>query len=146
MAEKRFASSQNNQELVQPLEPELVEFMNDLEIKEGESLDRLLDQNLYLVLKRGNEYVFPTGTINKGEFLHNAAKRELDSQLGTKMDVEIVGKVPVAHTENDKEVVFYVKAYILAGKVGDAEHLWLSRDEIRAKNPKLYEELGEILD
>ena len=115
LAEKRFLDAQSidEGEVIQAIEPELLEFMSQpSEIKvqgnELQSLDRLLDQNLYLMVRNGSGYEFPVGSIKEKEYLHDAARRELYEKVGNKLDVNIVGRVPVAHVDDDKDTVLSI--------------------------------------
>ena len=158
LQEQRFLEQQKSDEVVQPVEPELEEFLASIGHKPDstgteeanpndanlQSLDRKLSDNLYLLLKNGNNYEFPTSDIKDKEFLLDASNRELKS-LSSKLEFQVVGRVPIAHTEDEKLTTFYMKSYIIAGKI-ERDHLWLTKDEIKSRNPQLFDELQDVLD
>lgn len=63
------------------------------------SLDRLLKQTLYLVVKKSgdeaNPWQFPQGPVDNSEYLHEAAERTLKEECGVDMDTWFVGRQPI---------------------------------------------------
>ncbi|KAJ1978698.1 hypothetical protein H4R33_005916 [Dimargaris cristalligena] len=120
--------------------------------KDGDlkSLDRALDQSLYLLVKKPrqeNAWQFPQGGHEGLEFLHRTALRELAEECGTNMDVWALGRGPVGHysykfpadhaakVKAESAKVFFFKAYIFAGQVELnkkelSDFVWVTKDEI----------------
>lgn len=63
------------------------------------SLDRAGTRNLYLLLHTvengGDVWRFPQGELEKDQFLHQAALKDLYAECGDQMDTWIVGKTPI---------------------------------------------------
>ncbi|KAF9475677.1 50S ribosomal subunit L30 [Pholiota conissans] len=115
------------------------------------SLDRKGQRNLYLllhVLENGKEtWRFPLGKVEKGQFLHQAAQKDLYAECGDEMDTWVVGKAPIgvykprqtsAEAQQASEIVFLFKAHIMAGQVkpqGDhiEDFAWLTKEEIKMR-------------
>ncbi|KAJ2552732.1 hypothetical protein EV175_003199 [Coemansia sp. RSA 1933] len=102
------------------------------------SLERKLDRTLYLVVKAGNQWVFPQGAVEAEEALHQAARRSLKDMCGGNMDVWTVGRGPVGHHEaDDRTATFFIKGHILRGQVKPTGTLasdfkWVTREEVEA--------------
>ncbi|KAJ3563185.1 hypothetical protein NP233_g9102 [Leucocoprinus birnbaumii] len=117
------------------------------------SLDRAGERNLYLLLKstEGGKDVwrFPQGGVDKSEFLHQAAHKQLLAQCGETMDTWIVSRNPIGvykPTQTDanapEHVVFFYKGHIMAGQAAPAEGIqdfaWLTKEEIEKQVDKTY--------
>jgi len=121
------------------------------------SLDRRGKRNLYLLLhalENGKGvWRFPQGDADEGQFLHQAAEKELYAECGDLMDTWIVGKVPVGaykppqldnpSQETTERVVFFFKGHIMAGQVKpESENIkdfaWLTKEEIETRLERNY--------
>ncbi|OSD02801.1 hypothetical protein PYCCODRAFT_1452020 [Trametes coccinea BRFM310] len=123
------------------------------------SLDRMGERNLYLLIRAkdhtGKEvWRFPQGGLQEGEFLHQAALRDLQAECGVNMDTWIVGKKPIAvyqpslpesvkKTLGGELYTFFLKAHILAGQVRPdgknvTDFAWLTKQEIEPRVEKDY--------
>ncbi|KAG0746020.1 hypothetical protein G6F57_007890 [Rhizopus arrhizus] len=104
------------------------------------SLDRALQQTLYLVVKPSGDssWQFPQGPIDTTEYLHEAAERTLSEQCGVDMDTWFVGRQPIGfYKENSQQPglkVFFMKARVYAGQVKPNKEItdfaWLTKDEL----------------
>ncbi|KDR81382.1 hypothetical protein GALMADRAFT_239249 [Galerina marginata CBS 339.88] len=113
------------------------------------SLNRRGQRNLYLLLhtmeNEKDTWRFPQGDVEKGQFLHHAAQKDLLAECGNKMDTWIVGKAPIGvhksefpNAEAPERVVFFFKAHILAGQVSPEgknvqDFAWLTKQEIKTR-------------
>jgi len=122
------------------------------DVKEDvKSLDRRGQRNLYLLLHTLEDgkgvWRFPQGDVEKGQFLHQAAQKDLLAECGDKMDTWIVGKAPIGvyksqalsvEAESPERIVFFFKAHILAGQVtlegkDIRDFAWLTKQEIKTR-------------
>ncbi|KAI9179249.1 hypothetical protein H9P43_005912 [Blastocladiella emersonii ATCC 22665] len=98
------------------------------------SLDRHLDQSVYLVVKEGGKWGLVKGAAKDGEPLHEAARRIAAETAGGNMDLWMVGRVPVALSKVAAEKTFIHKAHILAGQAkpaaAGAEFAWVTKAEM----------------
>lgn len=81
--------------------------------KDTRSLDRALDQTLYLMLREGSEWQFPVEPVrdDSEDALHLAAQRAAEGQACT---VDLIARSPVAHcSSDDGHGVFYHLAQLL---------------------------------
>ncbi|KAG9247251.1 putative 54S ribosomal protein L17, mitochondrial [Calycina marina] len=73
------------------------------EKKDLKSLERKLDETLYLCVERNDEngahWFFPAGPLEGRENLHQAAERVLVQTAGVNMNTWIVGHAPIGHHE-----------------------------------------------
>ncbi|KAI0781208.1 39S mitochondrial ribosomal protein L46-domain-containing protein [Trametes elegans] len=144
------------EEPVEPPAPRVHEADKKGDVK---SLDRMGERNLYLLV-RGKDHAgkvvwrFPQGGLQKNEFLHQAALRDLEAECGVNLDTWIVGKKPIAvHQpslpESAKKALggelytFFLKAHILAGQVRPdgknvTDFAWLTKEEIEPLVEKDY--------
>ncbi|KAJ8488285.1 hypothetical protein ONZ51_g3646 [Trametes cubensis] len=144
------------EEPVDPPAPRIHEADKTGDVK---SLDRAGERNLYLLV-RGKDHTgkqvwrFPQGGLQEGEFLHQAALRDLQAECGVNMDTWIVGKKPIAVyqpslPESTKKALggelytFFLKAHILAGQVRPdgknvTDFAWLTKQEIEPRVEKDY--------
>ncbi|KAJ3199009.1 54S ribosomal protein L17 mitochondrial, partial [Clydaea vesicula] len=94
-----------------------------------------MDKVLYLLIREKAEDKFrlPEGSINDGELLHEAVKRELNEKFGNGFESWVVGKIPVGHiNENQKNIFFYnVRIFFGQVKFKKENFCWLSKDEIK---------------
>ncbi|TRM59404.1 39S mitochondrial ribosomal protein L46-domain-containing protein [Schizophyllum amplum] len=107
--------------------------------KDYRSLDRAGQRNIYALVFVNGEWRFPTGDIKKGEWLHQAAQRDLQHECGAHMDTWIVSRNPIgvykpkapADTPAPESATFFYKAHILAGQIrpanGATDFVWLTR-------------------
>ncbi|KAJ3076710.1 54S ribosomal protein L17 mitochondrial [Podochytrium sp. JEL0797] len=111
------------------------------------SLDRKLADSLYLVVKdnKDGKWVLPGsfGAIKSGELLHEAAKRTVEENCGTKMETWMVGKIPIGHVaKSEADKTFIMKQLILSGQVELnsklSEHAWLTKAEMGEQMDKKY--------
>ncbi|KAJ3501753.1 hypothetical protein NLJ89_g9197 [Agrocybe chaxingu] len=122
------------------------------------SLDRQGKRNLYLLLHTvedgAEKWRFPQGDVEKGQFLHQAAQKNLFAECKDEMDTWIVGKTPIGvykspQTEASPEpitpkcVTFFFKAHIMAGQVKPAkdnikDFAWLTKEEVETRVDKHY--------
>ncbi|KAH7889957.1 39S mitochondrial ribosomal protein L46-domain-containing protein [Phlebopus sp. FC_14] len=124
------------------------------------NLNRRGQRNLYLLLKaqeNGKDvWRFPKGRVEAGELLHIAsqnhalaAHHRLDAECGRHMDAWMVSRNPIGvyhppqMTPDEKDVVFFYKAHILAGQVRpDKERYqdfaWLTKGEIGQRTDEEY--------
>ncbi|EAU88407.1 50S ribosomal subunit L30 [Coprinopsis cinerea okayama7 len=120
------------------------------------SLDRKGQRNLYLLLlaeENGKQvWRFPQGGLEKNEFLHQAAQRDLYAEAGDRMDTWIVSRNPIGvykpkaqkpTPENPHDYVFFYKAHIMAGQATiDGQKIkdfaWLTKEEIEPRVDKEY--------
>ncbi|KAI5124065.1 hypothetical protein M0805_003892 [Coniferiporia weirii] len=127
------------------------------EKRDVKSLDRHGSRNLYLLVKAppGDKYEwrFPKGYVEAGEYLHDAAKRDLHAECGPHINTWVVGRRPVglfeyeyegnADPQYSGEKIFFYKAHIFAGQVQTAERsisdfAWLTKEEIESRVSKEY--------
>ncbi|CAO3669952.1 unnamed protein product [Umbelopsis ramanniana] len=115
------------------------------------SLDRALQRTLYLIVKKPRDqhaWQFPQGAVEEGEYLHDAAERELEEECGKNMDVWFVGRQPVGHYAykfpEDHVAkypgatgakVFFMKAHVFAGQCNPdnkevVDFAWVTKDEL----------------
>ncbi|KAF8644138.1 hypothetical protein AX16_008665 [Volvariella volvacea WC 439] len=105
------------------------------------SLDRKGKRNVYLIVRDENAWRFPQGDVQKGEFLHQAAQRDLYAECGQHMDTWIVSRNPIgvykpqASPNTPEDIIFFYKAHIMAGqaKLQNAnltDFAWLTKQEI----------------
>lgn len=98
------------------------------EANDQQSLERRLDQPLYLLVKQDSQWQLPQSSIEEEEVLDQAARRTLRQMCGDQMSVWMVGRGPVGHLNQ----TFYLKAHILAGQVQTKnEYKWLAKEEIQ---------------
>ncbi|KAI0371762.1 hypothetical protein BV20DRAFT_965034 [Pilatotrama ljubarskyi] len=143
----------------EPVEPPAPRIHESDKTGDVKSLDRKGERNLYLLI-RGKDYAgkevwrFPQGGLQEGEFLHQAALRDLQAECGINMDTWIVGKKPIAVyqpslPESTKKSLggelytFFLKAHILAGQVRPdgknvTDFAWLTKEEIEPRVEKDY--------
>ncbi|KAJ3116955.1 54S ribosomal protein L17 mitochondrial [Nowakowskiella sp. JEL0407] len=97
------------------------------------SLNRKLDENLYFVEKRDGKWRFLESELEGDEFLHQGAKRYLDSMVSQDSEFWIVGRTPVGFL-NEKKKVFFMKSHWISGPMklnGVKEFAWLTKDELK---------------
>ncbi|KAI8579059.1 hypothetical protein K450DRAFT_243658 [Umbelopsis ramanniana AG] len=115
------------------------------------SLNRALQRTLYLIVKKPRDqhaWQFPQGAVEEGEYLHDAAERELEEECGKNMDVWFVGRQPVGHYAykfpEDHVAkypgatgakVFFMKAHVFAGQCNPdnkevVDFAWVTKDEL----------------
>jgi len=155
--EKRLANIAAVEQLAQQ-EGEGEELMprtHSADLKEDlKSLDRRGQRNLYLLLHTSEDgkdiWRFLQGDVEKGQFLHHAAQKDLLVECGDKMDTWIVGKAPIGvhkprlpNAETSERVVFFFKAHILAGQVAPEgkniqDFAWLTKQEIEKRVDEHY--------
>jgi large subunit ribosomal protein L46 len=144
-SETRFIQAKDEyKRLVQPVEPD---FENHVEtvINEDDlkSLNRKLTSNLYYFGMKNNRLFLPEFPIVK-DSLYESCKEAL-KKMG-KMETFTVGKSPVGHTAVGKDqVVYYMKSIILAGKVIDENHAWLTKEEVELIDQEYFSEIGDLL-
>ncbi|KAI8910286.1 hypothetical protein EDD86DRAFT_225710 [Gorgonomyces haynaldii] len=118
--------------------------------KDMHSLDRSLDKKLYLVVKE-KEWVLPSGPVKEGEVLASASENRLAEYFGTKMETWTVGRAPVGHLESGKELTFFLKTHLLAGKIEIlnkqfSDYKWLTRQEMEQElKPEYYNQIKDML-
>jgi len=125
------------------------------DVNDVRSLDRKGKRNLYLLLcaeESGKDiWRFPQGGIQPGDFLHQAAQKDLYAECGEHMDAWIVGRTPAGVykplTELSQDalehVVFFFKGHILAGQARTEgktvkDFAWLTKQEIEPLVEKHY--------
>ncbi|ORZ31700.1 hypothetical protein BCR44DRAFT_34849 [Catenaria anguillulae PL171] len=103
------------------------------------SLERKLDEPLYLVVKNKGKWELPTGAVEGEEALHEAAQRNVVDSLGKNMELWMVGRVPIGLSKvaaQDNVKTFIHKAHILAGQAkpvdgkGVQDFAWVSKSEL----------------
>ncbi|KAK3213983.1 hypothetical protein GRF29_28g1672242 [Pseudopithomyces chartarum] len=124
-----------------------------------QSLNRLLQRTLYLLVKnKEGQWMFPQDTLKK-ETLREAAHRVLEYSAGVNMNTWLIGNVPVGHYQNDylksrktesglTEVglkTFFMKARIMAGQanlkenqLGLQDFKWLAKEEVEKQVEEKY--------
>ncbi|KOS16466.1 hypothetical protein Malapachy_3584 [Malassezia pachydermatis] len=110
-----------------------------------QSLERALDQTLYLVVKmpagdksEGPTWRLPTKALptsrSASDSLHDTATEAVEDALGSEMDIWLVSKLPIAVIPASQRAKTYIlKAHILAGEpvpANGVEYAWLTRDEL----------------
>ncbi|KAJ9073056.1 hypothetical protein DSO57_1020713 [Entomophthora muscae] len=124
--------------------------------KDYKSLERSLENHLYLIVKTKNPkgesvWEFPSGSLKEGENLYQSSRRELDERLGTNLDYWQVGISPIGHFVNQAKTVFFMKTILLGGQVEPAspeitDFAWLNLYELENYlTPEYYENAKEIL-
>ncbi|KAL1709974.1 39S mitochondrial ribosomal protein L46-domain-containing protein [Schizophyllum commune] len=140
--------------------------------KDLRSLDRAGQRNIYALVFVNGEWRFPEGDIKKGEWLHQAAQRDLEHECGAHMDTWIVSRNPIGlykRKVNDAASTststpgtptpasptpeistFFYKAHILAGQIrpanGATDFVWLTKEEIKERvAPEYWEGVKDML-
>ncbi|KAJ3370387.1 54S ribosomal protein L17 mitochondrial [Allomyces arbusculus] len=127
------------------------------------SLDRKLEENLFLVVKEGGKWSLVQGAVAEGEPLHevpaaqlvmipSAARRSVLEKCGQNLDLWMVGRSPIAlsHTAKDNENIFVHKAHILTGQAaptkGVSDFAWVTKSEMAKYLDKAaYDDVVELL-
>ncbi|KNE60156.1 hypothetical protein AMAG_05576 [Allomyces macrogynus ATCC 38327] len=116
------------------------------------SLDRKLEENLFLVVKEGGKWSLVQGAVAEGEPLHEAARRSVLEKCGQNLDLWMVGRSPIAlsHTAKDNENIFVHKAHILAGQAaptkGVSDFAWVTKSEMaKFLDKAAYDDVVELL-
>ncbi|TBU28895.1 39S mitochondrial ribosomal protein L46-domain-containing protein [Dichomitus squalens] len=143
----------------EPIEPPASRIHEADKKGDVKSLDRLGERNLYLLVRGKDDlgkevWRFPQGPLQDGEFLHQAALRDLQAEVGENMDTWVVGKKPIAvyqpslpkSTTNSlggELYTFFLKAHILAGQARPSgknvtDFAWLTKEEIEPRVEKDY--------
>jgi large subunit ribosomal protein L46 len=110
-----------------------------------DTLDRILDQHLFLMVKApemGNEWTLPFARVDKmgTETLHKAAPEAVHKLLGKNLDIWMVTNLPVAVVESKGEKGYVMRGHILSGQPSASEmsskgieFAWLTREEIHKR-------------
>lgn len=133
-------------------------------INDTKSLNRNGHRNLYLLIKKSNQWRLPgaLGGLRNGELLHEAARRELHEECGINMDVWLVGRRPIGFMsaplpldlglqQYSGSKIFIFKAHVLAGQVDPAiakmeDYAWLTKAEIKQTvTPDYWNSIHETL-
>lgn len=131
------------------------------------SLDRALQRTLYLIVKKPRDqhaWQFPQGSVEEGEYLHDAAERELGEECGKDMDVWFVGRQPIGHytykfpEDHVKKhpgasgaKVFFMKAHVFAGQCKTdnkevVDFAWVTKDELpKYVSPEYFDAVKDML-
>lgn len=117
-------------------------------------LDRSLENDLYLIIKKDNKWVFPTFK-NSEETYNELVKNEKSLDLlsidnlielgGENMQLWSISKTPCKLLEN----TFYFKSIIFSGefKNDKVEHKWLNKGELKeALDAEYYKSLEHVLN
>ena len=122
--------------------------------KDFTKLDRSLENDLYLVIKSQNKWVFPTFKNNEDAYKQLVNdKKSLDllsvdnlKQLGGEnMQLWSISKTPCKLLKN----TFYFKSIIFSGefKNDKVEHKWLNKNELKdVMDPEYYKEMEYLLN
>lgn len=105
----------------------------------AKKVERQGEGNLYLMVKdkKSGKWSLPTGGLEKGEALHEAASRIVSTQVGEDMDLWLVTRKPIGLIEDASEKTFIFKSHILAGAPSPtssssySDYAWLTKEEIR---------------
>ncbi|EFJ13025.1 hypothetical protein SELMODRAFT_424892 [Selaginella moellendorffii] len=123
----RAAPAASDQEKVAPVQS-----------TDRKSLQRLLDQRLYLIV-RGNspykgqkEWHFPEKKYVDEMNLRKCAESALETFLGDLSDVYFAGKAPSGHLDCPEFQRFYYRSHFVASKevAASKDYAWVSRDEL----------------
>lgn len=113
------------------------------------SLNRKLEENLYLVKKVNDSWEFPEMEVETEEFLHETSDRLVKNTLGD-LDVWRVGQAPIGHLER----TFFMKYHVLYQNKSDesskfskdGEVSWLDKDECKSRMaPSYYNGIQDML-
>lgn len=108
-----------------------------------DTLDRILDQHLFLMVKApemGNEWTLPFATVNRNgaETLHKAAPEAVHKLLGSNLDIWMITNLPVGVVAKGGEKGYIMRGHILSGQPSafeasskGVEFAWLTREEIQ---------------
>jgi large subunit ribosomal protein L46 len=169
-AVKEAQSIQQDEESVTPLSNKFETGSRETEADKKndiKSLDRALQRTLYLIVKKPRDqhaWQFPQGAVEDGEYLHDAAERELAEECGKNMDVWFVGRQPIGHytykfSEDHVKKnpgangakVFFMKAHVFAGQCNPdnkevVDFAWVTKDELpQYVSPEYFDAVKDIL-